>query len=256
MGAGDHPSWALRLSEAGAAELLRLIEENSARIDVPALRLALRNPCIDRPAIEALARAGRLLVSYEARRELASHPRTPEPLAERLVPGLYWPDLGRIGADARVRPAVRRSADRRLARRLPALALGERIALARRAGSGVLEELRHDPEPLVIGALLDNPRLTEPLLLPLANDCDAPPAILGRIAVDRRWGTRCEIRSALCRNPRTPVGVALDLLPHLAKRDLTIVEAAGQVDPAVRRRAALLLGRGEASMFDPCSTAT
>jgi len=51
---------------------------------------------------------------------LVLHPRAPRLLALRLVSGLYWADLVRVGTDARLHPTVRRAADQRLVERLPA----------------------------------------------------------------------------------------------------------------------------------------
>lgn len=153
----------LRLREAGAEELLALVSEHAAHLEVPAARQVLRNPHCTAEILELLADQPRLIAFYEVRRDLALHPRTPEPLALRHVPGLYWRDLMTLGQDTRIRPRVRKGADQYLAIRLPELALGEKIALARRCGPGILSQLRHDPSPRVVAALLDNPRLTEEL---------------------------------------------------------------------------------------------
>ena len=69
----------------------------------------------------------------------------------------------------------------------------------------MLAQLRHDPSPRVIAALLDNPRLTEGVLAPVLNSASTPPAILELIADDRRWGVRYALRLALVRNPATPL---------------------------------------------------
>ena len=118
------------------------------------------------------------------------------------------------------------------------------MAIARGAGTGVIERLRHDPDPRVVGALLENPRLTERLLAPLASDPEAAPAALEVVASDRKWGRCYALRRAIAANPQTPPETALDLLPGLQKKHLANVSGDARLTPAVRRRADLLRGSG------------
>ncbi len=232
-----------RLREAAEPELEALVGERLAEIGPREACQALRNPFADTAVIQALVLgAPALLRSYEFRREVALHPRTPEILALRLVPGLFWLDLVRLGVDVRVRPLVRRAGDLRLIERLPNLAVGERLALARRAGPAILGHLRKDPSPRVIAAMLENPRLTEGLLLPLLVGEEVSAPVLALVAANARFGNRYPVRLAVAKNPRTPTGVAMGLLPGLRKPDLGAVGADPRLAPPVRRRARLLLG--------------
>ena len=133
-----------RLRDAETEELHGLLRRRATELDVPSALGALRNPFIGREGIEAVAGQGRLLASYELKRQIALHPRSPEPLALRFVPSLFWRDLLELGLDTRVRPTVRRAADRRLIGRLlgarggreggdrpPRLAAGARAAAPR-----------------------------------------------------------------------------------------------------------------------------
>ena len=112
---------------------------------------------------------------------------------------------------------LRRAAEIQLAARLPGLAVGEKVSLARRSGAGVIALLRQDPSPRVIAALLDNSRLTEGLLAPVVHRAATPAAILELIAADRRWGVRYPLRLALARNPATPLATAWRLLARCAR---------------------------------------
>lgn len=230
------------LREADEDGILRLLEAHEVELAFPALRQALRNPYAGRRVVDWLLARPARCASYQVRAELAAHPATPEAQALRLVPGLYWRDLVRLGRDPRVPPLIRRAADRRLENRLEVLTLGERVSIARSAGPGVIARLRHDPHPRVVRALLENPRLTEGLLLPLIGGDGARPEILRVIAEDGRWSHRCAVRAALCRNPRTPVMSALRLLPLLSRPELREVIGRSGVPAAVRRRARLLAG--------------
>jgi len=232
----------LRLSEAGSEELLALLRAHSGELTAPAVRHALRNPYCTAEAIEAIAGEQRLLSFYEVRRDLALHPRTPETLAARFVPTLWWRDLVALALDTRLRPALRRTAEVHLNARLPEMAVGEKVALARRASPGILSQLRHDPSPRVIAALLDNPRLTEGMLAPVLHKASTSPAILELIANDRRWGVRYPLRLALVRNPATPLKISWRLLESLRKADLRPVATDARIPEPVRRRARVLLG--------------
>ena len=230
-----------RLREAGEEELAALVDRHAAELEPPAVRQVLRNPHCSAEVIERIAAEKRLLAFYEVRRDLCFHPRTPELLAARFLPGLYWRDLMEMGLDSRLRPTLRRSADLTLSTRLPQLALGEKMSIARRAGAGVLSQLRHDPSPRVIAALLDNPRMTEGLLAPVVHGGRTPPSILELIAADRRWGVRYSLRLALARNPATPLETAWRILGTLRKTDLKPLAADPRLPEPVRRRARVLL---------------
>jgi len=232
----------LLLAAAGADGLLALVRAYAWRLEAPAARLVLRNPHCTPEIVELLADQPRLVSFYEVRRDLAFHPRSPEPLALRQVAGLFWRDLMLLGLDTRVRPRVRRAADQHLAVRLPELAVGEKITIARRCGPGVLGQLRHDPSPRVVAALLDNPRLTEDLLAPVVHAPTTPGPVLALVAADRRWGVRPALQSALARNPATPLPTALRLLPLLRKPELRAVAQDPRTAEPVRQRARLLLG--------------
>lgn len=236
------PELPRRLREADADDLLDLLRRYAEELDVAAVRQALRNPFLGPEGIETIAGQGRLLPAYEVKRALTLHPRTPEVLALRFVPMLFWRDLVELGLDTRVRPTVRRAAERRLVSRLPGLAVGEKVAIARRASPRVLGQLRNDPNVRVVRALLDNPRTTEGLVLPLLAQHDARPDVLRAVARHRRWGVRYEVRLGLCRHPNTPLAAALGLLPHLRKADLRKLAAETRVPSAVRRKAEVLLG--------------
>lgn len=246
-GQSDEPSddLARLLREANESELDQLLADRLEEIDPAAARQLFRNPFLTGVLIDRLLGSRRLLSSYEVRMEAARHPRTPQLLALRFVPGLYWADQVRIGLDMRLHPIVRRAAETRLVERLSALSVGEKMAIARSASPGVLAALRNDPTPRVIAALLENPRLTEGLLLPLLASEGALPAVLGVVAGSPKWSVRYPIRLALCQNSRTPLERVLVLLPLLKRGDLEGVAANPHLRLPVRRKAQLLARGGQ-----------
>ena len=232
-----------RLRDAGPEMLVGLVRDHLQELDPPALRQLFRNPHLSREAIELVLSERRLLTFQEVRKELVKHRLTPEVQALRFVPGLFWRDLLEISGDNRIRPRLRRAAERHLLERLPGMGAGEKAAIARRAGPLLVAQLRADSEPRVVSALLENPRLTEGALIPLVSSETAKPEILALVARNPKWGFRYPVRVSLARNRRTPVQTTLGLLPHLKKIDLKGIERDRRLPMPVRRRAAVLLGR-------------
>lgn len=229
-------------ASAPETDLLERIQAAADAEDVAVVRRLLREPFVTPEIVDAVLERRELLSANELRRDLAAHPKTREVRALRLVPTLYWRDLVRLGADSRVRPAVRRAADLALGDRLAKMAVGEKMSIARAGGHGVIHRLRHDPSPRVIAALLDNPRLSEPLLMPMVASETASPPVLSLVAAHRKWGRRPAVRAAVCRNPRTPLPTVLANLALLPKRELQAVRSDARMAEPVRRKAALLLG--------------
>ena len=151
---------------------------------------------------------------------LAAHPPMPRFVLLSLAGTLSWRHLAALSANARVHPEVRRAADRDLLRRLPEMALAERIDLARTVGRGTLVVLRFDPDARVVAALLDNRFATEPDVVQAAARPGPRAAVLEVIAAHPRWSLRPSVRSALLRNAALPVSCALSLLTRASRQDL------------------------------------
>jgi len=158
---------------------------------------------------------------HAVRRALAAHPRTPRGDALALVATLFWRDLAALSADSRVHPAIRRAADLDLLRRLPEMAVAERVDLARSVGRGALLYLRVDPDARVLASVLENRFAIEADVIQAATvetgdreDC------LVLIAGHPRWGLRPGVRSAILRHPALPLGIALSLLTRASLEDL------------------------------------
>jgi len=229
------------LGEADSGELLEWVQDRADALDVPAVRQILRNPFVTGDVVEALMAVPRLLAAYEVRSAVARHPKTPPVHSQRLIPTLFWRDLLELSLDHRLPPVVRRLAERHLVQRLPGITLGEKLSLARRASHFVLHALRTESEPRIIEALLENPRLTEGILLPLVGRESTPPEVLRVIAKNRRWGRSYGIRSHLCRNPRTPGVVVIGLLAGLKRSDLRLIVGDSRLPRRTRERARKIL---------------
>jgi hypothetical protein len=206
------------------------------------LKLLLRT---DLPAAEV----ERILRDRDARRyhavrlALAGHRNTPRADALSLTETLFWRALARLSADTRVHPEVRRAADNQLLRRLPELALAERIDLARSTGRGTLPALRQDPDPRVVSGFLDNRFTTEPDVVFVAAARRSRPETLVAIAKHPRWAPRRGVREALLKNPSLPLSAVEPLLARAAERELLAMRDGPGEPPALRAVAQRVLAR-------------
>lgn len=185
---------------------------------------------------------------HAVRMALAAHPRTPRGEALSLVTTLFWRDLAHLSANSRVHPAVRRAADLDLMRRLPEMAVAERVDLARTVGRGTLLSLRRDPDPRVLASVLENRFTIEADVIQAAARPEAIEANLSLIAEHPRWSLRPAVRSAVLRHPNLPLPVALSLLSRANLEDLRGVRDSPRSSPLLRACAERVLaektGRG------------
>lgn len=203
----------------------------------------LRDNALDLRQLEALFADPAARRYHAVRVLLAAHPRTPRREALSLVGTLFWRGLARLSADPRVHPEVRRAADRDLLRRLPDMALAERVDLARIVGRGTLLVLRFDPDSRVVAAVLDNRFTTEPDVVQAAAHSASETASLEVIAAHPRWSLRPGIRSALLRNARLPAAAGLAMLTRATLEDLEGLRASPSASPLVKACAERVLAR-------------
>jgi hypothetical protein len=203
----------------------------------------LKRPDLPADEIVTILRNPEARRFHAVRLALARHRNTPRADALSLVETLFWRDLAHLSADSRTHPDVRRAADRQLLRRLPEMAVAERVDLARNAGRGTLLALRHDPDPRVTAAFLDNRFATEPDVIQAAADGRAGAESLAVIAAHPRWSPRRGVRDALLGNPKTPAASAEALLDRLTDPELDLLRSRPDGRSDVRRMAQRILAR-------------
>ncbi len=194
----------------------------------------LKNVHVTPGLLKRIASSREWLKTYEVRSAIVLHPKTPRVIAMNLVSHLWWRDLVRVVDRPALAPPMKRAAERILAIRVQEMATGERITLARIASRGIFHVLRVDPNPMVIRALLQNPKLLEEDAVAIAAGRRTQSDILQVIADDPRWSPRPAVRKALARHPATPSQVALRMIRHLTRRDLREVSASPLVPGLVR----------------------
>ena len=214
----DRSQLKLRLFHAPSAYLEGALD--NPELGPEELAILLRN---QESSVEIVARIGRNRAWMRARAiqvALVANPRAPQLVARRFLPHLTWRDLAEVAANLRLSPVVRREAEKLLGTRLPELALGEKVALARRGSRGVVDKLRDETDPLVLRALAGNPRTTETDLARVLARMDVPSDFLAWLADRSSWSQRRSVRLALVRHPRTPASSALRLTRELSRTDI------------------------------------
>jgi len=202
----------------------------------------LSNPALPAMLIQQIAGNRQWLARYEVQRAVVFHRNSPRALKQNLLHFLLWKDLVKAAEDPRMPPPLRRTAETLLKARVEEMALGEKVALARVAGPGVIPSLRSDPHPDVVTALLGNPRITEDEVLALCAEERVTPAALSAVGCHARWRGLYSVKLELLRNPLTPAPVSLGFLDSLSAADLAEIASLQKVPRLVRATARQILG--------------
>ena len=130
-----------------------------------------------------------------------------------------------------------------IAQEIAKLGLTDKLKAALKGCRTVRAILVRDPNKMIAVSVLSSPRLMESEVEAFARMANVQEEVLRAIASNRRWMKSYTVVVGLARNPKTPVGVSLHLLPRLSDRDATHVSMDRNVpDPlriAARRRVVL-----------------
>ncbi len=187
----------------------------SARAADPALTedlalALLKQSDLPADALESLTRNENVTKSRKVRIALASHPRTPRRISFQLIREFYTFDLMQFALTPAVAADLKRVADELLVARLSSTSLGERISLARRASGAIAAALLLDKETSVWRPALENPRLAEAAVVRALLRPNSNAALVEAVCHQAKWSVRPEVRMALLRNAKTPLGRALE----------------------------------------------
>ena len=237
--AGIDQNLSLRLHQALTADkddLYNLVQGQPAEV----LLAVLRNPNLDEHHLLALLKqrgipeevfsaiyaSKRLIESSSIKFVLVINPDTPPHIAATLLTQLNVFDLVKICLIAGVSPDNRMAAERSIIQRLPSQPLGNKMTLARRGTSAVVEALLREGLPPLVEACLDNPHLKEGAVHQFISAATATAETISMVARSGRWKGRPNIRLAILKNPRTPIiwfTLFLPGLPQSTIKDLLSV---------------------------------
>jgi hypothetical protein len=191
--------------------------------------------------IQELAGQRTAVSNYAVKLALTKHPVTPLRTALEQLKFLYLFDLVSVCLQTGVRAEVKRASEELILAQVPKLAIGQRITVAKRGSARLAASLLKGKNSQIIQAVLDNPYLTEAVLLPVLNRPDCTPKIVELIAAHPKWGLRYDIRLALLRHSSLPVARALAILPELKPQDAQAMSQDPAVIPQVRNYLSNLL---------------
>jgi DnaJ-domain-containing protein 1 len=200
---------------------------------------------LDDDLLRRIAANVQWLKNYQVRRALVNNPRTPLPIALKLVPTLLDADLKQLAKNAEasedlIVAAERTAAERGTDRRAPVksqapkvekkaksrlqeiqdMPVPDKIKLAMTGDKEARSILLKDSNKQVQEAVLDSPRISDMEIVAVANSRNLPEEILRKIAVNRQWMKSYQVRLALANNPKTPLPMGLKIIGTLMIADL------------------------------------
>jgi hypothetical protein len=249
------------------ADLLRTAVDPAFTEDL-ALAL-LKRADLPPEVLEQIAKNANALKSRKVKIALVSHPHTPRHVSVPLARQFYTFDLMKVALSPRTPADVKVAVDNVLISRLKTVTLGERLTLARRASGRVAAALLLDVESgdgkivhsrmiagktgtaettarktRVMQTALENPRLTEALVIKSVLGRAAGAALVHAVAWHAKWSPRREIRAALLRTGHLSLARALEFSREIPAPLLPEVLASSRLPAPIK---AQLLRQRQAS---------
>jgi hypothetical protein len=242
----DHESAVERARSATADELKSLLHGASEEV----LRAVLENPHLEEPhvvlmlerldlpasVLASIAGEGKWASSEGVRLRLARHPRTPKRLALAAVRQLFLFDLVRLSLLPSAPADIRRMAEEVILTRVPHLAIGEKLTLARRGPARVAGAILAEGHPQATKLALANAFLTESQILKVLAKAGVPERVVAAVAQHPKWSSQHNVRIALVRNPHTPAAAVGSFLPQLTLGDLNQIARLEGLAPHLKKQ--------------------
>jgi hypothetical protein len=118
--------------------------------------------------------------------------------------------------------------------KIAAMSPAQRLALAMKGTREERAILVRDPNRIVAVAVLSSPKISEAEVESIAKMANVSEEILRIIGHTRVWLKKYTIVSALAKNPKTPLGVSLTLLPRLLEREVKALSTNRNVPETLR----------------------
>jgi hypothetical protein len=120
------------------------------------------------------------------------------------------------------------------------MSIKDRVMLAIKGTREARLILIRDPNRVVAGAVLRNPRLTDQEVENIASIKTVPEDVLRQIGHTRAWTRSYVVIHNLVRNPRTPIAQSLGFLNRIQTRDLRALSSNKNIPDVIRTTAARL----------------
>ncbi len=231
---------------AGREELYQVLQDPSPEV----VRTALKNRNLGKDHLlallkrrdlpddlpKAIHRIERFRTSHRLQLALARNIATPGPVVLSLLPHLYLFELLDLCILPGTTPDQRCAAERQIVQRLPTTALGNKIALARRAPGGLLGYLLKEGEPQIVQACLENPRLREVDVVQFLGGPKPTAETISMIARHPRWKNRPNAKLSLLKNRNTPAIWFTVFLPQLRTAEINALLASRRLSTAQKKQ--------------------
>jgi hypothetical protein len=109
------------------------------------------------------------------------------------------------------------------AQKLGAMNVAERMKAAMKGTKEERSILIRDPNKLVSVSVLSSPKLTESEVENFAKMANVSEEILRIIGQNRAWTKNYGVISGLAKNPKTPLGVSMNIVQRLNEKDLKLI---------------------------------
>jgi hypothetical protein len=119
-------------------------------------------------------------------------------------------------------------------RSLSSLPVIERMKLAMKGSREQRAQLVRDPNKLVSSAVLSSPKLTDAEVESFTRMGNVSEDVLRVIGTNRAWTKNYGVVSGLCRNPKTPPAVSMQMVNRLTERDLKMLSIDRNIPEALR----------------------
>jgi len=132
--------------------------------------------------------------------------------------------------------------------RIAQMGFTQRLRAAVKGTREMRSILIRDPNKMIAASVLSSPKVSEPEIESFARMANVSEDVLRIIGSNRAWMKNYGIVVGLTKNPKTPIGMSLNLISRLNDRDLTMLSVDRNVpEPlrvAARKRVTQGAGRG------------
>lgn len=119
--------------------------------------------------------------------------------------------------------------------------MSEKIKLAITGNKEARTILVKDPNRLICGNVMKNPRITESEVVLFSSSKSVGEEVFRLIVANREWMKKYQIKLNLVSNPRVPIPVAMSLLNHIRKKDIELLSKSRNVSRPVSNMAGRLV---------------
>jgi hypothetical protein len=125
--------------------------------------------------------------------------------------------------------------DRRsVVQRLASMSFSDRLKAAVKGSREMRAILVRDPNKMIAAAVMSSPKLTESEVESIARMANVSEDVLRVIGSNRSWMKNYSITVGLAKNPKTPLGMSLNLMARLNDRDLAMLAVDRNVPEPLR----------------------